>query len=75
MIAAADVSPLGVTLQPVPGESLMSLIARHCEANVVPRVSDVLAAANIKVEVAGFTPFVSSEDASALAQSFRRARN
>ena len=70
MEAAAYIRPLGATCKPITSESLMSLIARHCEANMAPRVNDVLAAAGIVAPVVGFLPFTRSSEAAALASIF-----
>lgn len=64
------IHPLGITCEPISGESLMSLIARHCEANFIARPTDLLAAAWIEVLVPGFIPFTKSNDAAAMAGLF-----
>ncbi len=62
-----QVLPLLAKVTPIPGESLMSLVTRACEANVFPRVADVLGAAGIRGSPA-FTPVTALDRAAHLAR-------
>lgn len=61
------IPPLGVTLTPIAGESLMSLIMRHAHANHLPRPADVLLAAGQQNVNIAHVPFADVSIAKTLA--------
>lgn len=67
-VRGATVRPLLVPVTPFEGESLISVIARACEANVFERPALLLALANVKVANAAYTPFTQIDAATSIAK-------
>ncbi|CAN7211788.1 TniQ family protein [Phenylobacterium sp. LjRoot164] len=61
---------LAITVPPIAGESLMSLIVRHGQANFVARPADLLAEIGIETAVPSFVPFTQTGRAQDLAAAF-----
>ena len=61
------VAPLVAHVEPIPGETLMSLVARAAHANVFPKFAELLRHAGIKGHPA-FAPFTALDHAEPLAE-------
>ena len=56
-MTASAIRPLGIPTVPMQGESLVSLITRASQANVIPNVTDLLGLAGIVTKRPAYVPF------------------